>query len=118
MAKKVRRRVGVVLDYASAKGWRANAAPREQVRALSGKAKKGGNFPAMPYDDVPGYWTHLLGERETVGRLALLFLIATGASSAEVREANWSHVATEPAEWGRPAALTRTSDQDHLVTPT
>ena len=116
MAKKVSRRVGVVLDYASAKGWRANAAPREQVRALTGKAKKGGNFPAMPYDDVPGYWTHLLGERETVGRLALLFLIATGARSVEVREAKWRHVDTERAEWGRPAELMRKSDQAHVVT--
>lgn len=116
MAKKVRRRVGVVLDYSSAKGWRENAAPREQVRALTGRAKKGGNFPAMPYEHVPDYWTHLLGERDTVGRLALLFLMATGARSVEVREAKWRHVDLERAEWGRPAELMRKSEQAHVVT--
>src|SRR3546814_12158184 len=62
-------------------------------------------------DALPIYWTHLLGERETVGRLALLFLIATGARSVEVREAKWRHVDTERAEWGRPAELMRKSDQ-------
>jgi len=116
MAKKVRRRINVVLDYASARGWRATAAPREQIRALTGKAKKGGNFPAMPYAEVPDYWTHLIGARQTVGRLALLFLIATGARSVEVREARWRHVDTELAEWGRPAELMRKSEQAHVVT--
>ncbi|NYF30740.1 site-specific integrase [Sphingopyxis sp. JAI108] len=115
-AKKVRRRICVVLDYASAKGWRANAAPREQVRALTGKAKKGGNFPAMPYEDLPAYWTQLTSARETIGRLALLFLIATGARSVEVREAKWRHVDIERASWGRPAELMRKSDQAHVVT--
>lgn len=99
-AKKVRRRICVVLDDASAKGWRANAAPREQVRALTGKAKKGENFPAMPYEDVPAYCTLLTSARETIGRLALMFLIATGARSVEVREAKGRHVEVERAEWG------------------
>src|SRR3546814_12002775 len=103
MAKKVRRRVGVVLDYASAKGWRANAAPREQVRALTGKAKKGGNFPAMPYDDVPGYWTHLLGGREAVGRLALLFAHAAGRRPVEVGPAKRPTDDPRRADGGRPA---------------
>lgn len=116
IAKKVSRRINVVLDFASAKGWRTTAAPREQVRVLTGKGKKGGNFPSMPYDDAPTYWKHLASQRQTVGRLALMFLIATGARSIEVREARWCHIDLERAEWSRPMELMRKSEQAHVVT--
>ena len=36
MAKKVRQRIAAVLDYASAKKWRATEAPRKAVSALTG----------------------------------------------------------------------------------
>lgn len=116
MAKKVRQRIAVVLDYSSAKGWRSTGAPRDEVRTLTGKPKRGKNFPAMPYDKVPAYWTELNEARETMGRLALMFLIATGARSTEVREARWKHVDIQTAEWARPAELMRKSEQLHVVT--
>lgn len=116
MAKKVRQRIATVLDFAAAKKWRATGAEREQVRVLTGKPKKGGNFPSMPYADVPNYWTELAAARETVGRLALMFLIATGARSTEVREARWCHMDIEARAWTRPAELMRKSDQVHVVT--
>lgn len=116
MAKKVRQRIATVLDYSSAKGWRATGAQRDEVRALTGKPKRGGNFPAMPYEKVPDYWSTLDNARETIGRLALLFLIATGARSTEVREARWRHIDIDKAEWARPAELMRKSEQLHVVT--
>lgn len=116
MAKKVRQRIAAVLDYSSAKNWRATGAPRDEVRVLTGKPKRGGNFPAMPYEMVPAYWSELDGARETIGRLALMFLIATGARSTEVREARWRHVDRNKAEWARPAELMRKSEQLHVVT--
>lgn len=116
MAKKVRQRIAAVLDFSSAKGWRSTGAPRDEVRVLTGKPKRGGNFPAMPYENVPAYWTELSKARETIGRLALMFLIATGARSTEVREARWRHVDKDTAEWARPAELMRKSEQLHVVT--
>lgn len=116
MAKKVRQRIATVLNYSSAKGWRKEGAKREEVRALTGKPKRGGNFPAMPYENVPAYWKSLNEARETIGRLALMFLIATGARSTEVREARWRHVDVPKAEWARPAELMRKSEQLHVVT--
>lgn len=116
MAKKVRQRVAAVLDFSSAKGWRSTGAPRDEVRVLTGKPKKGRNFPAMPYEKVPTYWGELVHARETIGRLALMFLIATGARSTEVREARWRHINQERAEWARPAELMRKSEQLHVVT--
>ncbi len=116
-AKKVRQHIATVLDYAAAKRWREYGAPREQVRALTGKPKSSGrNYPSMPYEKVPLYWRDLSGAGETVGRLALMFLIATGARSIEVREAQWRHIDRKKAEWERPAELMRKSDQKHIVT--
>lgn len=65
---------------------------------------------------MPLYWRDLSGAGETVGRLALMFLIATGARSIEVREAQWRHIDRKKAEWERPAELMRKSDQKHIVT--
>lgn len=70
----------------------------------------------MPYENVPTYWAELEGARETIGRLALMFLISTGARSTEVREARWRHVDRDKGEWARPAELMRKSDQLHVVT--
>lgn len=116
MAKKVRQRIATVLDYSAAKNWRATEAPRHQVRALTGKPKTGKHFPAMPYPQLPDYFRALGNANETVGRLALMFLIATAARSTEVREACWCHIDFDRAEWRRPASLMRKSNEEHVVT--
>lgn len=116
MAKKTRQRIAAVLDYSHAKKWRATEAPRASVRALTGKTKKGGNFAAMPFADVPAFFRKLGEETETVGRLALMFLIATGARSIEVREARWGHINLERSDWNRPADLMRKTGEAHTVT--
>ncbi len=116
MAKKVRQRIATVLDYSAAKNWRDTEAPRNQVRTLTGKPKSGKHFPAMPYPELPAYFRGLSSANETVGRLALMFLIATAARSTEVREARWCHVDLKSAEWRRPASLMRKSNEAHTLT--
>lgn len=116
MAKKVRQRIATVLDFAKAKNWRATEAPRKAVGSLTGKTKKGGNFPAMPYADVPAYYRSLAESTPTKGRLGLMLAIATVARSIEVREARWLHVVTDKREWRRPAELMRKNNEAHTVT--
>ena len=116
MAKKVRQRIAAVLDYASAKKWRTTEAPRKAVSALTGKTKKGGNFPAMPYADVPAFYRSLSEGTPTKGRLGLMLAIATCARSIEVREARWGHIDTGKREWTRPAELMRKNNEPHTVT--
>lgn len=116
MAKKTRQRIAAVLDYSHAKKWRSTEAPRASVRALTGKTKKGGNFPAMPYADVPAYFRDLMNGTPTKGRLGLMLVIATVARSIEVREARWQHIATGKREWNRPAELMRKNGEAHTVT--
>lgn len=114
-ARKMRQRIGTVLDFAKGNGWRATGAPRDGLRPLLSKQAKAGNFASMPYADVPAFVARLRGETETSGRLALLFTILTAARSGEVRSARWSHIDLEAAIWTRPAALMK-GGEAHVVT--
>lgn len=115
MARKVRQRIGKVLDFAKAMRWRESETPRHSVSTLVGKAVAGKNFPAMPYEDVPAFYANLGSSMETKGRLALMLLIATGARSGEVRTARWGHFNLARQEWNRPAELMK-NGKAHTVT--
>jgi integrase len=115
MGRKVRQRIGKVLDFAKAKRWRESEAPRQSVSTLVGKSTAGGNYPAMPYFDVPAFYAELGGRTETAGRLALMLVIATAARSGEVRGARWKHIDWDKREWNRPAELMKTG-KAHVVT--
>ncbi len=116
MARKVRQRIGKVLDFANAKRWRDSEAPRHSVSTLVGKAGEGKNFAAMPYDEVSAFYEALSSGTETKGRLALMLVIATAARSGEVREARWGHINWDKREWNRPAALQRKTGKAHTIT--
>lgn len=115
MARKVRQRIGKVLDFAKAKRWRESETPRHSVSTLVGKAGEGKNFPAMPYDDVPAYFAKLGTDTETKGRLALMLVIATAARSGEVRAARWGQIDWEKREWNRPGEIMK-NGKPHTVT--
>lgn len=114
IARKVRQRIGKVLDYAKAKRWRDTETPRLSVSTLVGKPKEGGNFAAMPWKEVPAYFGKLGSDTETVGRLALMFTIVTACRSGEAREARWKHI--KGCDWNRPASLQRKTGKAHTIT--
>ncbi|MFS0770796.1 tyrosine-type recombinase/integrase [Sphingomonas sp. 1P08PE] len=105
MARKVRQRIGMVLNYAHAKGWRPMEAPVKSVSIGLAKRAKGGNYAAKPYAEVPAFVSSLQAAPESIGRLALLFTIYTAARSGETRHARWSHIDLERKLWVRPAEL-------------
>ncbi|MGK2911309.1 MAG: tyrosine-type recombinase/integrase, partial [Sphingobium sp.] len=115
MARKVRQRIGTVLNFSKSKGWRSTEAPGKSVTMGLSRHSKAGNFAAMPYVAVPGFVEDLKAKDETVGRLALLFLISTAARSGEVRAARWSHIDLEAKMWNRPADLMK-GRVEHIVT--
>lgn len=115
-ARRVRQRIGVVLDYAHGKGWRDTEAPMRAVtQLLRGlKQPKGSNFAAMPYKVLPEFMAALREGEFSIGRLALQFLILTAARSGEVRKARWRDIDLEAAEWRLPPANTKTGKL-HIV---
>jgi integrase len=114
-ARKLRQRMGTVLDFAKGSGWRSMGAPRDGLRPLLSKQDRPGNFASMPYSEVPPFMTVLTDKTDTAGRLALQFTILTAARSGEVRSAMWSHIDLEARMWTRPAALMK-GGEEHIVT--
>jgi integrase len=115
-ARRVRQRIGVVLDYAHGKGWRKSEAPMRALNQLMGglKQPKGRNFSAMPYRELPEFTAKLREGDASVGRLALQFLILTAARSGEVRKARWRDVDLNAAEWRVPPENAKTA-RLHIV---
>ena len=115
-ARRVRQRIGAVLDYAHGNGWRDSEAPMRALNQLLGgiKQPRSGNFPAMPYKDVPAFMSRLREGDLSIGRLALQFLVLTAARSGEVRKARWRDIDPEAQEWRLPAETTK-SGKIHIV---
>lgn len=115
MSRKVKGRVSQVLNYSHSKGWRPTEAPGRAVTMGLGKRAASKNLAAMPYSDVPSFVAGLKVKDDTMGRLALLFVILTGARSGEVRQARWSHIDLATKLWTRPANLMK-SRTAHVIT--
>lgn len=113
-ARRVKQRIGVVLDWAYASGMRSTEAPMRSVsRVLPRQPKKDGHFAAMPYDAVSAFMAHL-HSRVSVPRLALEFLILTAARSGEVRGAKWNEIDLSTKLWTIPASRMKVG-KEHVV---
>ncbi|WP_079640236.1 tyrosine-type recombinase/integrase [Sphingopyxis flava] len=113
-ARRVRQRIGVVLDWAFSKGYRETEISMTSVtRGLPRQPKTTQHYAAMPYTDVAGFLIRLR-EKETMGRLALEFAIATAARSGEVRGAIWSEIDLAERLWTIPAERMKAA-REHVV---
>lgn len=102
-ARRVRQRIGTVLDYAVGKNWRQHQINMIVVtKALPRQPRKDGRFEAMPFLQVPGFLAQVRS-RTTVGRLALEALIHTAVRSGEIRGARWSELDLKEATWTIPS---------------
>lgn len=101
-ARRVRQRIGKVLDYAHGAGWRGAFAMSAVSGSLPEQPRKAGRFEAMPYARIPEFLQSLKG-RLSMGRLAVEAAIFTAARSGEIRGARWSEVDLEAATWTVPA---------------
>lgn len=113
-ARRVRQRIGAVLDWSYAKGYRASEAPmRSLSKGLPRQPRKDGHFAAMPYAQVPLFLARLR-ERKSVGRLALEALILTAARSGEIRGATWGEVDLATGLWSVPAERMKMGRVHHV----
>ncbi|MBC2651350.1 tyrosine-type recombinase/integrase [Novosphingobium aerophilum] len=117
MARKVRSRIGQVLAFAKARGWRKDALPdARELRTGLSKQSRGGNFAAMPYGEVPAFVEGELAKGTAASRYAVLFAILTGARSGEVRKATWEQIDLEARIWSRDESVMTKTGISHVVT--
>jgi integrase len=104
-ARRVRQRIGTVLDWAKAAGFRAGSNPVEEIsKAMPRQSERKGHHAAMPYAEVPAFVRELhRDEAATIPDLAFEFLILTAARTSEVIEAKWDEIDFEQAAWTIPA---------------
>jgi integrase len=116
-ARRVRQRIGTVLDWAHAKGYREAEAPMRSVtRGLPKQPKAKQHFAAMPWQDAPDFLVKLAATTQAGEpvKLALEFLILTAARSGEMRGARWSEFDLAAKEWRVPAARMK-AGKPHVV---
>lgn len=101
-ARRVLQRVGTVLDWAHAKGFRSSESPtRSVLRGLAAQPKRDRHYQAVPYEQLPTVMKKL-ATRDSVGRSALRFLVLTAARSGEVRGATWEEIDMTAGLWNVP----------------
>ena len=105
-ARRVRQRLGAVIDFAVVHKFRTLRVHMDLLDdALPKQRKRENHHAAMAYADLPNFISTIqdtLSASSTILK-ALEFTILTAARSGEVRLANWSEIDLEAAIWTIPA---------------
>ena len=103
-ARRVRQRIGVVLKWAVAKGWRQDNPADAIAQALPRQGDRQAHRKALPYSDVPAFLDILrASDASPSAKLAMEFAILTAARSGEARLATWDEIDLDAAVWSVPA---------------
>ena len=115
-ARRVRQRIGTVLDWAKTAGYRTGDNPVEGVeRGLPRQTGKAAHHAALPYAEVPAFVAKLRSsDQGMIARLAFEFLILTAARTGEVIGATWSEIDEDQALWTVPASRMK-AGREHRV---
>ena len=115
-ARKVRQRIGAVMRWAVAQGYREDNPAGDAIgAALPKKGVRPRHLAALPYGKVAGAIAAVRASRAhpaTVG--AFEFLVLTACRSGEVRGARWEEIRLEEREWRIPAQRMKTN-REHRV---
>jgi integrase len=115
-ARRVRQRIGTVLDWAKAAGYRLGDNPINGIeRGLPKQPKKKAHHAALPYSEVNSFISNLRKfDANESTRLAFEFLILTATRSSEVFLAEWSEIDLEERAWTIPANRMK-ADRPHRI---
>lgn len=114
-ARRVSQRIGTVLDWAHANGFRPQEAPmRSVLMGLPRQPRRDRHFAAMPFVDVPAFCAAMEAAAPVAGRLGLLFTIYTATRSGEVRGATWAEIDLAAKVWTIPANRMK-AHREHVV---
>ena len=114
-AKRVRQRIGTVLKWAIAKGWRQDNPTDAISQALPRQTKAVKHRKSLPYCEVANCLDAVRTSGATVAtKLALELVVLTACRSGEVRLAVWSEINLIKAEWTIPAQRMK-AGKEHRV---
>ncbi|MBK2451615.1 tyrosine-type recombinase/integrase [Escherichia coli] len=104
-ARRVKQRIGTVMKWAMAQGWRLDNPADTISKALPRQDRsKIQHRKALPYEKVgAAIRTVQASDASPVTKLAFELLVLTAARSGEIREAVWSELDLERGEWVIPA---------------
>ncbi|MEC3951000.1 tyrosine-type recombinase/integrase [Sphingobium sp. HWE2-09] len=115
-ARRVKQRIGTVMKWTMAKGWRTDNPAEAVSQGLSKHDRsKVQHRKALPYDKVAdAIGIVRSSDAGTVTKLAFEFLVLTATRSVETREARWSEVDFEKKLWTIPASRMK-AKKEHRV---
>jgi integrase len=113
-ARRVKQRIGTVLDWAQASGFRTGANPTQSIaKGLAKQNRAARHHSALPYADVPYFVDDLRrGEAGAPVRLAFELLILTATRTSETLKAKWGEVSGDV--WTVPAHRMK-AKQEHRI---
>ncbi|MDA0993522.1 MAG: tyrosine-type recombinase/integrase [Proteobacteria bacterium] len=105
-ARRVRQRIGTVLDWAKAAGHRSGDNPINGIgKGLPKQPKQKDHHAALPYLDLNSFIFDLRStQADESTRLAFEFLILTATRTGEVILAEWSEIDLNDNAWTIPAS--------------
>ena len=115
-ARRVRQRIGTVMKWAIAQGWRTDNPALAVVEALPRQdTTKKQNRASLHYSQV---WECIAAIKATSAapstKLAFEFLVLTASRSGEVRNAVWSEIDLDARAWSIPAKRMK-AKKEHRV---
>ena len=115
-AQKVRQRIGTVMKWAIAQGYRTdNPAGDALTAALPKRSAPVRHQRALPHGEVAGAIATVRASEAWTGlKLIFEFLVLTAARSSEARLATWEEIAVGARVWTVPATRTK-AGRDHRV---
>lgn len=115
-ARRVRQRIGTVLDWAKAAGHRTGDNPINGIeKGLPKQPKRDSHHAALPYTDLNNFVANLRNEAaDEPTRLAFEFLILTAARTSEVTLAEWQEIDLDEIAWTIPAERMK-ADRKHRI---
>ena len=115
-ARRVRQRIGAVMKWAVAQGYRQdNPAGDVLGQALGRQHAVVRHMRALPHREVADAIRRMHAtSAPTAVKLAFEFLVLTAARSGEVRAATWDEMDLDAAVWTMPASHTK-SNREHRV---
>lgn len=118
-ASRLRGRIEAVLDYATARGWRAGENPARWRGHLANllpkrsKVQRVQHHAACPWQEAGAFMAEL-AQRDGLAALALRFVILTAARTGEALGARWSEIDMAAKVWTVPGTRMK-AGREHRV---